>query len=165
MSPRPPTLARLTPVLLLAPLLACRSSTARLPADLEAASPRRAAPVAAWEAVCGGRAIAVVVRFALVENAAETWFSVRNPHGQELGLVDRNGRAFRFRPGAEAELLGSGTVAEGVARIVEPTGPLELVEVPLATLTREASATAPGGARPGGSPAQAPTREGRNPLP
>ncbi len=139
-SPLPPRrrTRRLLPLLLLAAVLGCRATRARTPADLAAAAPRRADPVAAWEAVSRGRAIGVVVRFALSGRPSETWFSVRNPHGQELGLIDRNGRAFRFRPGAEAELVGSGTVASGVARLLAVEGPLELVEVRLETLEREA---------------------------
>lgn len=114
-----------------------------MPADLRAAAPRRAEPLAAWEAVHAGAAIGVVVRFGRAGSPTETWFSVRNAHGQELGMIDRLGRAFRFRPEAQAQWLGSGTVAEGVARLLVPAGPLELVEVPLATLAREAARAAP----------------------
>lgn len=124
-------------VLALAP--ACQTTTQSSVANAHAGEPLEARPVEAWEAVAAGRAIGVVVRFALESRPGEAWFSVRNPHQQELGLVDTRGRAWRFRPAAgDPDWIGTGTVIEGVARILSASDALELYEVPLATLLAEA---------------------------
>lgn len=118
---------------------ACQTTTLSSVANAEGGGPLEARPVEAWEAVAEGRAIGVVVRFALESRPEEAWFSVRNPHQQELGLIDTRGRAWRFRPAAgDPDWIGTGTVIEGVARILSAPDALELYEVPLATLLAEA---------------------------
>ena len=140
----PPRLFALAALLALA---GCRTTTRSIPAGLDRGEPREALAVEAWEAVAGGRAIGVVVRFEPAGRPEERWFSVRNVHQQELGLVDARGRAWRFRPAdGEAEWVGTGTVGEGVARILAPAGGLALYEVPLATLAAEAGAPVTGAA-------------------
>lgn len=126
--------------LALALLAGCRTVSEFSVAHLEAGEPVEARPVEAWEAVvAGGRAIGVVVRFEVASRPEQAWFSVRNPHQQELGLVDTRGRAWRYRPAAaDSDWLWTGTVIEGVARILAAPEALELFEVPLATLLAEA---------------------------
>lgn len=120
---------------------ACQTTTEASAANARGGEPVEAHPVEAWEAVSDGRAIGVVVRFEVSSRPEEAWFSVRNPHQQELGLVDTRGRAWRYRPAAaDPDWIGTGTVIEGVAQILSAPIALELYEVPLATLLAEASA-------------------------
>ncbi len=122
---------------------ACQTTQVAGPVNADAGEPLEARPIEAWEAVAGGRAIGVVVRFAVETSPDEAWFSVRNPHQQELGLVDTRGRAWRYRPAAgDADWLGTGTVIEGVTQILAAPASLELFEVPLPTLITEASGPA-----------------------
>lgn len=75
-------------------------------------------PVRAWEVLEDGLLAGALIEF--VERGGERrFFSVRNPHQQELGLVDAHGRSWRYRPHAdEPEWLGTGTILEGVRRIL-----------------------------------------------
>jgi hypothetical protein len=58
-------------------------------------------------------------------------FVVRNSWRQDLGVIDRLGRAYRFRPHAEEpDWLGTGTVEGGAARILEAAS-VELQEIDL----------------------------------
>ena len=78
--------------------------------------------VAAWDVVDGGRVVGAVLRF---ERAAtpsaelESIFIVRNEHGQDVGLVDALGRAWRKRPHAPDEPVGAGTLEAGARRILD----------------------------------------------
>jgi hypothetical protein len=118
---------------------ACHTTSESSVANAAGGEPLEAMAVEAWEAVSGGRAIGVVVRFEVAARPEEAWFSVRNPHQQELGLVDTRGRAWRYRPAVgDSDWIGTGTVIEGVAQILAASHVLELYEVPLATLLAEA---------------------------
>jgi hypothetical protein len=77
--------------------------------------------VAAWDVVDDGRVIGAVLRFereAAPDAEPELVFIVRNEHGQDLGLVDGLGRAWRKRPHAPDEALGAGTLEAGARRIL-----------------------------------------------
>jgi hypothetical protein len=59
------------------------------------------------------------VRFEDESAPEHTFFSVRNERHQELGMIDRLGRAFRYRPHErDPEWLGTGTVLDGTRRIL-----------------------------------------------
>lgn len=134
-----PRKLRAPALLALAALAGCRTEVQQQhPASVTAPDPALARPSAAWELVHDGRVVGVVVEF--VEGATgRRFFSVRNAAQQELGMVDQDARAWRYRPHEEeAEWLGTGTVLEGAARILSLEGAAEAYEVPLDTLTREA---------------------------
>ena len=79
----------------------------------------------AWRVVSAAGEVGLVVRF---EEAATGRFlySVRNEHNQDLGIVDAEGRAYRFRPHAEPEWLSTGTVRDGVCSILgTPDGQMQ----------------------------------------
>ena len=108
---------------LLLPLGACLTVAERhVPAA--PATAVAALPGEAWTAHGGtGEELGFVVRFEEaapdLEGTPRTFLSVRNRHGQELGLVDDLGRAWRYRPHAlDPAWVGTGSVAEGVARIL-----------------------------------------------
>ncbi|MFT6364299.1 MAG: hypothetical protein ACJAZ8_002724, partial [Planctomycetota bacterium] len=66
-------------------------------------------------------AIGWLVRFQEDGEGGRSFYSVRNLHHQELGLVDTHGRAWRFEPfDREPNWLGSGSVPDGVSRILSP---------------------------------------------
>lgn len=79
-------------------------------------------PRAAWRVVEAEVELGFVLRFEASEDG-RTFHSVRNQWNQELGLVDAEGRAWRYRPHAsEPEWLGTGTVGQGAARILGAEG-------------------------------------------
>ncbi len=93
-----------------------------------------ALPIAAWRVGPEGAPEGYLVRFE-PPLSEDGFFSVRNPWQQELGLIDAQGRFWRFEPHAtEPSLVGSGTVAQGVARLLGLEAEPELVPIPLAAL-------------------------------
>jgi len=119
-------------LLLLLALAACRTtktSPVSGPANLEVT---RAVPVRAWELWQDGLLLGSLVRFEETGDAGRAFYSVRNREGQEIGLVDLDGRAWRHRPlQSRPEWLGTGTVTEGAQRILGGTDKAELIEVDL----------------------------------
>jgi hypothetical protein len=77
--------------------------------------------VAVWDVVDGGRVVGAVLRFERGSESGaepELIYVVRNEHGQDLGLVDALGRAWRKRPHAPDEAVGAGTLEAGARRIL-----------------------------------------------
>lgn len=109
-------------------LAACTSNAAEAPVGLDGAVVLPTPAVASWRVEQGLRTVGSVVRFEESIGPGRHLFSVRNVHDQDLGYVDSVGRAWRLRPHAEPELLGSGTVAQGAARILG-LSEVELVEL------------------------------------
>lgn len=101
-----------------------------------------AAAVRGWKLVENGREVGSLVRFEESRGPERYLFSVRNPHGQDLGVIDEQGRAWRFRPFAEAEWITTGTVADGARAILDLGSSARLVEVPLSELRDAAEASA-----------------------
>lgn len=126
---------------LLAP--ACRITTTSSPSNMGAMIVTRSMPAKAWEVVEGARRVGYVVRYEAPDAADRAYFSVRNEHGQELGIIDVEGRAWRYRAHAsDAEWLGSGTVVQGTRSILEASDRAELDPVDLERLG-EVQALAP----------------------
>jgi hypothetical protein len=99
----------------------------------------RALPTRAFEIRDQGRKVGSLVRYD-EEGSERFFFSVRNIHDQDLGLVDAQGQAWRRRPFEEDEALSSGTVQEGAARILGLAGSVTLFEVDLDGLRATPSA-------------------------
>lgn len=132
----------------------CETTREAAPAGIELAVARAMQPVRAWRASAGGRALGTVVLYESrdePEGPTGRYYSVRNGYQQELGTIDAQGRAWRFVPHErEARWVATGTLAEGVAAILDGDGaraadataeaapgalaPVELSEVPLETL-------------------------------
>lgn len=108
----------------------CVQTTTHHPVGALGAGPLRAVPaVAAWDVEERGRRIGSVLRFEGTggESApSELLYVVRNVHGQDLGFVDAQGRAWRRRPHAEEELLGSGPLEWGVASVLGASSEIAL---------------------------------------
>ena len=116
---------------------ACRSVTTQMPVNLDSAVATRGAPVGAWEVRDAGRVVGSLVKYDDAEQPARGFFSVRNVDRQVLGIVDLDGRAWRYRPHVkEAEWLGTGTVAQSTSRILGCSEACELREIPLRDLDR-----------------------------
>lgn len=110
----------------------CSTTKTSTPPGLGDAVVLRSQPVRAWELVDGGTRAGSVVRFEEPGANGRAWFSVRNVHAQEVGIVDVAGRAWRYRPHQrEPEWLGSGTVLAGVIRILDAGPTAQLAEVAL----------------------------------
>jgi hypothetical protein len=113
----------------------CLTTTQSAPAGVEAAIVQRARATRAWIAEEQGQAIGSVVRFEDSSAGDRAIYVVRDAWGEDLGLVDALGRVWRMRPHkSKLEGLGSGTVAEGVERILGPRTSLVLREVSLGEL-------------------------------
>lgn len=118
---------RRTVPLLLA-LASCITTRQTAPAHGDGEVLWRSEVSGAWEVRVRGAAVGRVVRQDLQEGGR--FLVVQNAYGQDLGLIDGQGMAWRARPHREHEWVVTGTVAEGVAGIL---GHAEVQLVPLDT--------------------------------
>lgn len=117
-------------------LAACATESVRTPAGGIVAVVEHADAAKHLQFELDGRVLGELVYFQSPEIASVAYWSVRNRHGQELGLVDRLGRAWRRRPHAEPEWLATGTVEEGARMILGVPAESMLVEVVLDSRAR-----------------------------
>jgi len=118
-------------LLLVLTLAACRTTTSQVPNPASVAV-ARASPVRAWELWQEGLLLGSLVRFEETGDGGRAFYSVRNREGQEIGLVDTDGRVWRHRQHElRPEWLGTGTVREGAVRILGGSSSAELIEVDL----------------------------------
>jgi hypothetical protein len=124
-----------TPRLLAALVLlasACRTLEEREPAGADSLVVHRAVPTRAWNALAGGEVVGIVILFEDRGGPQHSLYVVRNPWHQDLGMIDSLGRAYRFLPhGREPAWIGTGSVALGAERILQPAAEVHLVEVPV----------------------------------
>jgi len=108
----------------------CRTTVTNSPPGLANAVVTHFEPVRAWDVVDGTRHAGSIVRFQDPDREGRAWYSVRNEHRQEVGIVDVDGRAWRYRPHErEPEWLGTGTVLASAGRILAAGPAATLVEV------------------------------------
>ena len=119
----------LIPIVLAAALLGCRTRAETAPPGLNDAVIAHASASRAWAVFDGGRLVGSVVRYDEPGRRHRFLYTVRNVHSQDLGMVDDQGRAYRNRPHAEAEWVGTGTVLGGVRTILELGPEAEIREV------------------------------------
>ena len=128
---------RLQPLLLLACLApaACTSESLSQRPGPKTAIITRTLPVRGWEVRDDGRLAGSVLMYAEPEHERTGYYSVRNAQGQVLGMVDFEGRAWRYRlHEEELEWLGTGTVVEGVRRILGTSALAQLEPAELGAL-------------------------------
>lgn len=131
-------LARWSLVLTLT-LAGCVSESFQQPVGLDMSQPTVSRAVEAWEVVEESRVVGTVVIFEVESRGGERFYQVRNPHQQELGMVDAEGRWWRFEPHAARPIwIGTGTIQEGVCEILGVPVETPFFEVPIATLAGEA---------------------------
>lgn len=120
-------------------LAACVSESIERPVGMDLSRPTVSRAVEAWEVVAEGRVVGTVVVFEVESRDGERFFQVRNEHQQELGMVDAEGRWWRFEPHAARPVwLGTGTVQEGICEILQVPDETPFFEVPIETLAGEA---------------------------
>jgi hypothetical protein len=128
---------RLPALLALACLLpaACTTESHSQIAGPKIAIVTRTLPSKGWEVRDDGRLAGSVLLYEEPGNASAGYYSVRNAQGQVLGMVGLDGRAWRYRlHEPEPEWLGTGTVLEGVRRILGTSALSALDEAELASL-------------------------------
>lgn len=106
---------------------ACRTTRTSQPAGLHESTIRQAALKQSWSVHAGAELCGYVQRFETDEVPPRFFFHVQNLERQDLGMIDSQGRAWRYRPHArEADWVATGTVAAAVAAILGWDGPVEL---------------------------------------
>ncbi len=99
-----------------------------------------AMPQEAWQVKDGERVLGFVVRYETTGAGDKAYFSVRNEHQQELGIVDSDGRVWRYRAHQrEPDWLGSGTVENGARSILSGSPGTQLVPIALDRLVEASS--------------------------
>lgn len=130
-----PALALLVVVAALASATACRTTRERAPVDPAAAAPVHSSAVRAWRVVEDGALRGFVIAFREDAEDPREFFAVQNELRQELGLIDAQGRAWRYRPfQADPEHLTSSTLADGARAILGASAAARLEEVSLAAV-------------------------------
>lgn len=120
----------------LASVVACRTTTSSAPPNPGMIAVTHARPVRAWEVWEENRFLGTIVRLEVPGDPGRAFFSVRNREQQELGMIDVEGRAWRYRPHQrELEWLGTGTVLDGARRILGGGTGARLLEVGIERLT------------------------------
>jgi hypothetical protein len=118
---------------LLAP--ACTTTRSVEPAGLANARAQHLSPERSWQLVEHGESRGVVVQFASRAEAnapRSSFFSVQNPRRQELGMIDAQGRAWRYEVHQrEARWLSTGTLLDGARAILGADASAVLVECPV----------------------------------
>lgn len=128
-------------VLLAALTAGCRITRRSDPPGIDQTLIQRSYAERGWLVLDGlDRVIGTVVRYEEPTGAQRFLYTVRNLHGQDMGVVDRLGRAFRYRPHADPEWLSSGPVLAGVLAILGQGEDGSLREVTLEELETRASA-------------------------
>lgn len=110
--------------------IGCRTTTETFPAGLRDVSAARARRTGLWEVRSRERSRGFVARYVEEASPARTYFVVQNAEGQDLGIVDALGRAWRYRPHTqEPDWLTTGTVLAGAEAILDLAGESVLVEL------------------------------------
>ena len=126
-------------------LAACRTTQSERPSTPDPAILYRAQAQRAWDVTCAGEPAGSVVYFATEAAPEQAVWVVRNAWGQDLGWIDSLGRAYRLLPHhKDPAWVGTGTVQQGVERILGTAGECTLVERALAG-TEEPLAAPPAG--------------------
>lgn len=99
-------------------LAACETTETHGPASSPPAIIAASTPAQAWVLRHGGRSVGALVRFE-EQGSQRFLYSVRDNYGLDRGIVDSEGRAWRFVPHAEPVWTGTGTVLVGAGSILD----------------------------------------------
>lgn len=120
---------------------ACRTATTESSTNTQDAIVTRTLAVRAWEVWDRSGCLGSVVRYEDLADPARAFYAVRNPDQQDLGIVDLEGRAWRYLPHQrDPDWLGTGTVLQGTTRILGGDASCKLREVPVESLSRRSAA-------------------------
>jgi hypothetical protein len=118
----------------------CRVARHSNPPGLDQTLIQRSVAVRGWLVHDGqDHVVGSVVRYEEPAGEGRFSYSVRNVHGQDMGMVDQLGRAYRFRPHADPEWLNTGVVEEGALAILSQGQDGSLREISLKELEAETS--------------------------
>jgi hypothetical protein len=110
-------------------LAGCMTTETRQVSSAAPAIVRLGERARSWQVLHQDEVVGTVVAFREVGLPDDALYVVRNPYGQDLGLIDALGRAYRYLPHhKEPAWVGSGTVLLGAERILD-LGPCRLNEV------------------------------------
>ncbi|MEC7232910.1 MAG: hypothetical protein VX015_11925 [Planctomycetota bacterium] len=109
----------------------CMITTTQDPPGIERAVLTPVPAVRAWVVMEEGRVEGSVVRYAERGQGGRFLYVVRNVWDQDVGVVDELGRAWRRVPHQEDRWLSTGTVADGVRRILDLGRGCALSEQPI----------------------------------
>lgn len=119
---------------LAASLAACITTEHTSPAPATVPEVVVSAPTELWRVIAGGEHVGWVVRYTPAD-ARDAFLSVRNAWQQEIGMIDAEGRWWRFQAHRdEPAQVGAGATADGVAAILGLGGTPELEPAPLEAL-------------------------------
>jgi hypothetical protein len=122
----------------------CRTTSTSTTPNVSSAVIVRGKPHGAWQVVDADRLVGWVVRYETPDTGERAYYSVRNEHQQELGVVDVDGRAWRYRAHQrEPDWLGTGTIAGGARAILGASAGARLEPIALERLGEPATASAP----------------------
>ena len=113
----------------------CTHEVHTAPTNLHDAVVLGLSPEAAWKVLEGGRSVGSVVLYREDSSPNREFYAVHNVHEQDMGQIDSNGRAWRYRPHEDPELVGSGTIPSMVRLILGLSSEAQLESVSLDDLT------------------------------
>lgn len=90
-----------------------------------------------WRVWQGGQLVGYLIRFDELGGGGQTLLSVRNHLNQDLGWIDGQGRAWRYRLHADPEWIGTGSLEMGTRLILGLEGSLRLEPADHQELLRE----------------------------
>jgi hypothetical protein len=120
---------------------ACRTTVSTSPPSTPNAVVTRTVAIRAWQVWNASACLGSVVRYEDPADAARAFYAVRNTEQQDLGVVDLEGRAWRYMAHEhDPAWLGTGTVVQGAARILGGDETCTLREVAVESLSRPSTA-------------------------
>ncbi len=100
-------------------------------------------PVRAWRVQDQGEFYGEIICFSGREDREGELFVVRNRWKQDVGLIDRLGRAYRYLPHhKEPAWVGTGTLLQGARRILGAREEARLEETALSTIAEDGARAA-----------------------
>ncbi len=134
----------LVPLALGAFVVACRTTVSTSPPSTPNAVVTRTVANRAWEVWSASECLGSVVRYEDPADPTRAFYAVRNTEQQDLGVVDLEGRAWRYMAHEhDPAWLGTGTVVQGAARILGGDETCTLREVAVESLSRPAAPAPP----------------------
>ena len=97
--------------------------------DFGAGEARHAQATSAWKIWHDGRLAGYLIKFDERGASGQSLVSVRNEHNQDLGWIDGQGRAWRYRLHEEPEWIGTGSREMGAQTILGLPGRVRLAPI------------------------------------
>ena len=105
--------------------------------DFGSGEARHSQATSAWKIWQGAQLAGFLIQFDELGGGEQSLYSVRNAHNQDLGWIDAQGRAWRYRLHDEPEWIGTGSREMGAQSILELAGHVRLEAVEHQALLEE----------------------------